>query len=172
VTAEATEAETERTVTSRLVGAHLLGSIYRGLIDFQWDIQEDEVLDSDRWGLRVLGGSVDGAYVLRPQQDPGLTWSLVAERTAEAVSHILVDPDAEAYGSLIGTDFMAVPFDDPRWERRIARMHLQLMGSNADIGRMADYRTLFAAIEAVEGTNEAWRGLIVAMLRDPEFLTF
>lgn len=175
ITDAVSDADADHPMTVRMLGAHLLRSIYFDLTGFEWTQDGAVLLDDDRAGLRVLGGSVDGEFLLTPQQDPGMTWSLVAERTAQAMAQLIVRTElvsGEHHTNLLAGATLGTPSAEPAWAEIVADVHLRLLGERPDAKRLADYAKLFEGLRAGSDQETAWTGLLVAMLRDPEFLVY
>jgi hypothetical protein len=104
-----------------------------------------------------------------------MTWSLVAERAAQVTAQVIVRnelvADAPETDVLPGAT-LALATTDPAWADTVGDLHLHLFGARADAERMAAYTALFDALRAESGEEAAWTGLLVVMLRDPEFLVY
>ncbi len=175
ITDAVVDAEADAPMTVRMVGAGLMRSLFHELSGGDWVQDGAIVLDDDKKGLRVLGGGVDGLFLLTPQQDPGMTWSLVAERAAQVTAQVIVRnelvADAPETDVLPGAT-LELATTDPAWADTVGDLHLHLFGARADAERMAAYTALFDALRAESGDEAAWTGLLVVMLRDPEFLVY
>ncbi|HND30504.1 MAG TPA: DUF1585 domain-containing protein, partial [Myxococcota bacterium] len=81
--------------TLRLMTAPLLASSIEDLTGFRWVERGFDQLDNDSIGYRILGGGVDGSYVTRAQQKPGMTWALTVQRLAEGAAEHVVQQELE-----------------------------------------------------------------------------
>jgi hypothetical protein len=175
ITDAVTDTDADQAMTVRMVSAQMLRSIYLDLTDFDWLRYGTALLDDDVYGVRVLGGGVDGEFMLTPQQDPGMTWALVAERTAQLMAQVIVTNElvvGEGHGGLLSGASLALPSTDPAWGQAVGLLHLRLFGERPDVERLAAYAELFEHLQVGADAETAWTGLLVAMLRDPEFLAY
>ena len=137
-----------------------LSTALEDLTGFTWTHDGTHMLRNDSHGYRVLSGGVDGVYVTRPQGAPGLTWGLVLQRLSEAAaSH------AAQSGVIDGQDAT-----DPT--EALAVLHWRLYASRPDDAQLDALAALWTAIEAIDGAEAAWAGVLSAMLRDPDFASY
>jgi hypothetical protein len=175
ITDAVADADADGVMTVRMVNSGLMRSVFHELSGGDWVQDGSIVLDDDKLGLRVLGGGVDGMFLLTPQQDPGMTWSLVAERAAQVTAQVIVRNELVALSTettVLQGATLDLATSDPAWAALVEDLHLHLLGARPDADRMAAYTTLFDALRAQDGDEAAWTGLLIVMLRDPEFLVY
>ncbi|MCB9758544.1 MAG: hypothetical protein H6739_01760 [Alphaproteobacteria bacterium] len=158
----------------RMLTPGQLASALEDLTGFRWVQEGYDQLDNDTLGFRVLAGGVDGVSVLRPADQPGLTWALVARRAAQgaavhAVTHKLpLAPDPQGLFRHVDPGSRA---GDPAFDDELRDLHWRLYAEPAEDAWLAAVRELWLAVEAVEGPQGAWTATLSALLRDPRFLT-
>ncbi|HNH48545.1 MAG TPA: DUF1585 domain-containing protein, partial [Myxococcota bacterium] len=169
---EASPAQQEAEATERLLGASLLSSSIEDLTGFVWEEEGFPQLDNDTWGFRILGGGVDGAYVTRPQATPGATWVLVTQRLAEAAVATAVPAHYTGGDNRLLELAPGLPSTDPAFAAELDRLHWRLYGQRPDATWQAAIRSLYDGVFAVEGEQAAWQAVLIAMLRDPLFVSY
>ena len=157
----------EGEVVLRMMGADLLESVLADLAGFTWERDGYGQLDNDLEGYRLMAGGVDGEQVFRAALDPSLTWALVVQRAAEGAARSAVDAD----GVFGGVELAGGP-GDAAFEEDLRALHWRLYAERADDAFVDDASQLFAAVEELDGADEAWVALVSAMLRDPHFLGY
>jgi hypothetical protein len=173
-TAAASGAVEARVRTARLLDASLIRSVSDQLASFRWTRTGFDMLDSDEHGYRILGGGVDGEYVSTVQQDPGLTWAVVLQRTAQGVANGVVGHDlveAEEPRMLLDLGVDARPGDE-EFERVLDDVFFRLMAERASEERLVGLRALWEELEALGGAEAAWRGVLAVLLQDPDFVVY
>lgn len=150
-----------------------LASVLADLTGFVWRYEGFEMMANDTYGYRVLGGGVDGRMVGTPQQEPGLTWLLVVKRIAQAAAAAAVQRDlVEGQGLLIaGVSLDGRPGDDA-FEDALDDLHWRLYAVRAEADWRAEIGVLWAAVEAEDGAEAAWRTALTVMLRDPLLVSY
>ena len=164
----ATEADDEPTV--RLMDATLLDPVLTDLTGFHWVGAGFAVLDNDTYGFRVLGGSVDGEAVTRVQTTPSLTWSLTVQRAAEGAAQTAVER-AETPGSLLEGLVSLTPAD-PGYADALDTLLWHLTATHGDDDWRTDTTQLWQDVAADSDETTAWRAVLVAILRDPLFVSY
>ena len=154
--------------TRRLMDLSLLASALRALTGFTWTLRGDDMLDSDTYGFRILGGGVDGDQVTRPQRSPGMTWIVTAQRVAEAFG--------DTVGQQVGSGLLAgvSAADTPgsaAFDAKLRELHWRLYARRADDTWVTDIGALWSRVAAREGPR-AWGAVVSAMIQDPMFLTY
>jgi hypothetical protein len=148
-----------------------LGRAVADRTGFEWTWGGFDMLGNDEHGYRVLVGGVDGDHVFANQRDPGMTWSLVVERLAQAAASAVSDSlgadDGDLFGGVTAEDLPG----DSAFDAALERLYWQLMGRRADGAALAEAAALWSAIEALDSAEAAWAGVLEAWLRDPEFVT-
>lgn len=161
----------ERTV--RLLSADQLTTAVADLTGFRWTYNDCDALANDDYGYRVLVGGVDGDKVVRPQQDPGLTWALTVKRLAQGAAVTAVEAAFAGQGAgglLDGVDADTAP-GTAAFDAAIDRIHLRLLARAPSEAERADLSSLWSEAAALGGPEAAWQVLLSAMLRDPEFVS-
>jgi len=171
-TDEVGEATAAREETSRIMSPEMLSSVIQELTGFEWEQDGWEQLESDRTGFRVLAGGVDGVGVTQPSRGPSLTWALVVKRLAQGAADYAVAGDYAGDGPNLLSVGVGSSYGDPNFDIEIERLVLRLFGRALMQGELASYGELFAAVEAEESQQAAWRSVLTVMFRDPEFVSY
>ena len=131
---------------------------------------------NDDRGYRVLAGGVDGLLLTEPQASPGLPWSLVVQRTAQAIADLAVRYELEEGLPPVvfaGLDPDARPGDaafDAGLDRQWWRMTATELG-DADRQALAElWQSVYTS--AGDDPAQAWRSVLSVILRDPLFVTY
>lgn len=158
---------------AHLLSPSQLSTALADLSGFEWTWKGFDQLDNDDIGYRVLGGGVDGASVYSPQTSPGLTLALVFQRAAEAAASTLVQRDLVEGSHLLlqGVELDTDP-EDPAFTQLLTDLGRRLTGQRPSEEELAAQIALFEALDAGGDREEAWTGLLSALLRDPEFLVY
>ncbi len=133
-------------------------------------------------GLRALGGGADGTTGEAPRIGPNVPLLLVQERLAEAAAAALVFHGGARPGKvgavLDGADLDRRP-DDPGFDTAarslVVALHRTIFSTKVakEGEETAAALALFADIYLAEGDpRAAWAGVLAALLRDPEFITY
>ena len=164
----------EETPTRRMLTPAQLTSAVEDLTGFRWWNGSVDMLSNDLQGYRVLAGGVDGIEVFRNQEDPGMTWALVIERLAQAGADHVVDAELTNRG--MRRLFTAVTLSDPAtatpFITDLEGIHDRLMGRALTAEERDDAIALWEAVETDHGAATAWKALLGAWLRDPEFVSY
>jgi len=171
-TDEVGEATAAREETSRIMSPEMLSSVIQELTGFEWEQDGWGQLESDRTGFRVLAGGVDGVGVTQPSRGPSLTWALVVKRLAQGAADYAVAGDYAGDGPNLLSVGVGSSYGDPNFDLEIERLVLRLFGRALMQGELASYGELFAAVEAEESQQAAWRSVLTVMFRDPEFVSY
>lgn len=171
---DAPEETVDREVTWRLVSPDLMSSMIEDLTGFSWEYSGFEQLKNDNPGYRTLAGGVDGYSVTRPQQDPGITWTVTAKRFAQAAASYAVTRELEDGGERTLLQYVTSDSrpGDEDFTRELNELHWRFYAVRPDAERIAAAEATWSAVEAEEGALVAWTRLISAMLRDPEFIGY
>lgn len=161
----------DREATVRLLDATLLDSVLEDLSGFGWEEGGFRMLDDDSTGFRIMGGGVDGIQVTRPQRTPNLTWALTVERAAEGAADDAVAELGSAGTLLAGVDATTQP-GDPAFTTTLDQLHWHLYAQRPDDAWRSAVTSLWQDVAATEGPTEAWKAVLVAMLRDPLFVSY
>lgn len=160
-------------VPLKMVTPDLLASQVEDLTGFRWEYGGYDLLGSDAVGFRTLAGGADGYNVTEAATSPNATLLLVQERLAEAASAYVVNQEPER---LFTVDFAATPETDrAAMAAQLQALHLRLYGHRvaADGEEVAGGLELWTDLYAVETDGRAaWAGVLSALLRDPDFLTY
>jgi len=158
-------------ISTRMMTPDQLSSAIEDLTGFRWTWDGFDQLDNDTYGYRSLAGGVDGAYITAPQDSPGMTWALVVQRLAEAATGYDLRDGLGSSGLLAGVSEEARP-GDVAFDDALDQLHWRLYGVRADETWRAAITSLWELAESDAGVSEAWRVVVVAMLRDPAFVGY
>lgn len=174
-TEDAPDEVLERELTWRLATPDLLSSAVEELTGFTWRYSGFEQLANDDPGYRTLAGGVDGYTVTRPQQDPGITWTITMKRFAQAAAAYAVDQEL-AQGAEGTALFNHVTLESRPGEEaftsELEDLHWRLYAVRPDEDRLRAAEAFWSGVEASEGAQSAWSRLLSAMIRDPDFIGY
>jgi hypothetical protein len=139
---------------------------------FRWTTEGWDMLANDAVGYRIMVGGVDGERALRPQADPGLTWTLVIARLAELAAGTVVDAhfeEGEPDTLLAGVD-IGLGAEDPEFDAVLDSLCWTLLAEPHDADRNAGLTQLWVEVEAADGVTDAWAAVLTVLLRDPLFV--
>ena len=164
----------ETEVEHRMMGSDLLQSVHAELSGFSWDREGYVQLDNDLLGYRLMAGGVDGEQVFQSSKDPGLTWALVVQRTAEGAARAVVE------GELVAGDtrrvFDSVTLVDGTGSEAVAAelrsLSWRLFAQEADEDFVTAAGDLFASVDELLGPEEAWVAVLSVYFRDPLFVGY
>lgn len=160
--------EADREATSRLLNSTLLRSTLDDLVGLTWQANGFDLLDNDTTGFRIMAGGVDGEQVTRPQAAPNLTWALTVERASEAVAQVAVQDMGQPESLLDGVN-AATQASDPAFAAQLDALSWRLLGEHASQPEIDELTSLWTTINSSEGSQEAWRAVVVTTMRDPRF---
>ena len=168
---DATLTHAERERTARMLPPDVLTTAVEEATGFRWTFGGWDQLANDQAGYRVMAGGVDGASVLSPQADPGLTWTLVTARLAELGAATVVEAHF-VHGDdtlLAGVSADTAPGDEA-FEATLERLCWALLAQRPDADQLDDLTALWETVEASDGPETAWVAVLTALFRDPLFL--
>ncbi len=168
--ATADEETVLRERTRRLLSPDQLQSAIEDLTGFRWTENGFDQLQNDERGFRVLAGGVNGVNVLRPQQDPGLTWTVTTERLAQAAASTVVDNDLGGGTPRLLTVSGDARPGDAAFDDQIRALTWQLHARRATDAEVGAWAGLWTAVEATDGALSAWKAVLAVMFRDPAFV--
>lgn len=161
-------------VSRKLATPDLLASQVEALTGYRWTYGGADMIGTDLLGVRTLAGGADGVTVTSVSDLPNATSVLVQQRLAEgAVAHLFAtDPSA----LLHLVDFS----EDPTTDRavmaaQIAELFLAMHGLDAaaDSPEVEAMLSLWDDLYAIDlEPRTAWKGIVYAMLRDPELAIY
>ena len=160
----------------KLVSPSMLSSQFYDLTGYSWIWEDMDMLRTDRLGLRVIAGGVDGASSYEPAVLPSPGQALVLKRLAENASWFqAANQDQEDPTSLFyGLDLDRPPTDNLDVTReRLGQIRLRLYGalpSDAEVDE--DLQLLDALIAADASPRDAWAGLLSVLLRDSRIILY
>ena len=138
------------------------------------------MLRSDIYGLRTLAGGTDGYTVTQNARQPNPTIILVQARLAELAAHYAVDQEIqmpmEDRHLFPHVEFSMTPTENPTdTQRQLQYLHLLVFGKSIqpdgpEIKANIDLWNRLYTID--NNTKSAWTGLLIALLRDPDFLLY
>jgi len=165
-------------VPLKMVSTDQLASQVADLTGYEWTYADYEMLANDLIGVRTLAGGADGVTVVRTARTPNATLVLVQERLAELAAVYAVVQAGESGDDRLFTevDFSETPSSDrDAIVAQIQALHLSVFGKRvaADGPEVAANLELFEALLAIDDSvPAAWAGLLMALLRDPDFLLY
>ena len=166
----------ERENTARMLTPSLLHGIGRGLVELEWRQNGFDQLRNDDRGYRVLAGGVDGLMLTEPQNSPGLPWSLVAQRTGQAIADRAVQYELEEPNPpfVFGDVTADLRPGDGRFEPALADLWWRMTATRLSDGDAEAFSTLWSSVyvEAGDDPYQAWRSVFSVILRDPLFLSY
>ncbi len=164
----ATHADDEGAASLRWVTPDLLASQVEGLTGFRWTFTGDDMLATDTVGVRVLAGGADGTTVTEVSRSPNATAVLVQKRLAElAASHLAAEGAVPWFGVV---DPSVAPDAATVADLVLATLGEPVAEDSPAVRALLD---LFAELEAAEESRQAaWTGVVYALLRDPDFVTY
>ncbi len=161
--------------TAKLMSPDQLDSAVADLTGYRWTYAGYEILGTDTVGVRTLAGGADGRTVTRNAELPNATALLVQQRLAEAGASYAVAterPLAPEQRHL----FTEIDFTETSAPaEQIQRLHLLVFGRRVapDGEEVAANQALWEELYAIDGDPAAaWAGLLSALLRDPDFISY
>jgi hypothetical protein len=155
-------------MSRKLATPDLLASQVEALTGYRWTYLGADMLGTDTSGVRTLAGGADGTTVTRVSDLPNATSILVQQRLAEgAVAHLFATDPSRLLGE---ADLDQAPLPED-----LARLYLAVLGQEvaADSEPVAALLTLWDELLTVDSEpRTAWAGVVYALLRDPELLTY
>lgn len=167
-------------VPTKMLTPEQLATSIEDLTGFDWSYYGYDMMRSDVVGLHLLAGGTDGLTVTASAREPGATVVLVQERLAEAAATTLVPAERALEPGerrlLTEIDFTETP-DAGRaaMVAQIQALHLRIFGTRvAEDGEEVEANlALWQELYAInQDADEAWAGLLTALLRDPDFLLY
>jgi len=171
----ASDEASARENTRRLLSPQQLADAVEALTGFRWTWAGYDQMTNDAYGYRVMSGGVDGTYVTRISEVTNLTSLVVIKRLAEAgadtaVSRELEDGGARAlFPEALTLDHIP---GDPAFDEALEALHWRLLAQRPEADRLTALSALWETIEGLDGADEAWRGVVTALLRDPDFVSY
>ena len=174
------DVDSERGVPIKMMTPDVLAASVQALTGFSWMRDEIDLMRTDQRGLRALAGGVEGVLVKRPSPAPGATVILSQAALAEeAAQSAMAEESALAQGDrrlFTEVDFTETPDTDrDAFVAQLQRLTLLALGRRvaADAPEIDDRIALWEALYAQEGSIAgAWQGVLIAFLRDPEYLLY
>jgi hypothetical protein len=171
-TDDATQADRDRENTARLMAPSQLMSLHADLTGLEWVAGGYNLFDNDEKGYRVLAGGVDGQFLTSPQSSPGVTWTLVHKRVAEAGATWAVKQELagmETRSLFANALTLQLVPGDAVFDAELERLHFRILGTRPDTDQIDSYAALWTSIDELIGPQDAWVGVVSALLRDPTF---
>ena len=166
-------------VPLKMVTPDLLESEIADLTGFTWtDSSGYDLVESDQVGFLDLAGGADGVYAVKNSTAPNSTLLLVQERLAEAASDYVVNADRAdpTHAKLFTVAFTETPETGrDAMAAQIQALHLKLYGHSVepDGPEVEANLELWSDLYAVDhDIPTAWKGVLSALLRDPDFLFY
>ncbi|MES2641131.1 MAG: DUF1592 domain-containing protein [Myxococcota bacterium] len=172
-TEDAPEAVRVRERVERLLTPNQLASVIEAETGWEWTAGGFAQLENDVMGFRVLRGGVNGYSATETQQDPGLTWTMVNTRVAQAAASTLVRRDLVdgEHLTLRGVDLTTLP-TDPAFAEELRSLYRRWYAEPADDAWTASIVQLWTDVAEDEGVDVAWAAVLEAMIRDPRFQAY
>lgn len=166
------EDELPSIATARMMPPDILADAVEDVTGFRWTIGETDLMADDADGFRQVAGGVDGLTQLRTQRVPGVMWTLVVKRLAEAAAGHVVSR-AEADGGVLFTyaTLSTVPAD-PEFTQELDALVWRLEASHLSTTDAEALAALWTEVEALDGPSTAWQSVIATLLRRPGFLFY
>ena len=167
-------AETDaREVLSRPMSPSQLARSVESVTGFRWQYAGYDQMDNDTYGYRVQLGGVDGIAVTQPGLEPNLGAAVTIKRLAEAAAaHEAHHNLGMHHGTLLGEVDTAWRPGDAEFDATLAAAWFQLTGVRAEEETLSAYGSLWTELEAMSDAPTAWQGTLVALLREPLFVTY
>ena len=165
----------------KLADGALLGKQTQALTGFAWEHAGNSMWRTDlKGGLRILAGGTDGGSVNTRATLPNVTYVLSQERLAELAADYAVATESEldpAERTLFTEiDFTETPSvgQDAVVAQIIARRRrvLSQMVTEDSDAVAEDYALWEALYNDTGSAAQSWQGLLVVLLRDPDFGTY
>jgi len=164
----------------KLVTSNLLASQVKGVTGYLWTQGGVEMMKSDSIGVGNLAGRADGQRMVRNNRSPNATMLLVNARLAEAATaHLLTTEAVQEQGDrqvFTEVDFSeTIQTDRPAIVAQIRRLHAIVFGRQIDEDGEEVAANIALFEELLEATSDpyvSWGGLMIALLRDPDFLMY
>jgi hypothetical protein len=157
-----------------------MSSQIKGITGFVWTQGGVDMMRSDAIGVGNLAGRADGQRMVRNNRSPNATMLLVTARLAEAATAHLLGTEAvlEQQNRSVFTevDFgETIQSDREAIVAQIQRLHAvvfgrQIEGNGEEVAaNLALFEELMAA---TDDPYVSWGGLMIALLRDPDFVLY
>jgi hypothetical protein len=167
-------------VPAKLVTVQLLGSQVEALTGFDCTWLGLDMLNNDTYGLRALGGGASGTAGSKSATQPNATMVLVQERLAEAAASYAMEMDQDLLPEerrlFTEVDFTETPdLDSEVMIRQLQVLHRAVLSRQIEIDgpEVEANLELWEDLYGISGdTQEAWTGLLTALMRDPDFLIY
>jgi hypothetical protein len=166
--------------TLKMVTPDLLATEIEDLTGYRWTEYGYDMLGTDMYGVRTLAGGADGYSVTRTATHPNATGVMVQARLAEAASGYAVDQDQAVPQAdrrlFTGIDFTETPdTNKAAMVAQLQALHLRFYGHHvaADGPEVQANLDLWFQLYAYDHDPvTAWRGLLSALLRDPDLIFY
>ena len=172
----AADGELEREHVVRMLSPDQMVTVLSDLTGFSWRYNECDQLGQDDSGYRILAGGVDGYNVTRPQTGAGLTWAMVVKRAAQGASVGVVDHDLDLPLE-DGRSLLTLVTDkdipgDEAFGAQLQELSWRLLAEELSAEDQASQETFWASVADETDGRTAWKALVSAILRDPDFVTY
>lgn len=185
----------DRIPTVKMADPAQLAGVIQGSTGYRWTFDGRDGLRTNDLGLVVLGGGIDSQYVTRPSFDPSVGTVFIHERLAQAAAHEVAQHDLakDREGDAILLRYVTIedtPESNPKaFEAQIRALYLEVTGvplpadeeEELEDGstrtnkppELAELMYLWKQMYAVDASPEqAWAGVVSAVLRDPQVLFY
>lgn len=168
-------------VPTRLLTPDQLASAVEDLTGWRWTQAGADMLRTDEDGVRTLAGGIDGYTVTAVATSPNATWMLVSQRVAEAAAAWAVGEEARQ-APADRRLFTAVDLDARTPDEATIREQLRLLllrvhsrvvePDDPDVDALLELWRGLAAADGGRDDTDPWTGVLVALLRDPDFVLY
>lgn len=172
------ESDGQDTVPPKRLSPKQMASVVEQFTGYDWSHEGLDMMTNDEYGMRVLAGGMDGAIVTEPASDHSVTQLLVMQRLAElgsakVVTDELALPASERTLFTEVADLEAEP-TAAELEAQLQRLMLLMLGQEVASGdaELEALAQLHGALSEQDGSAEAWRGIVSALLRHPDFVQY
>jgi hypothetical protein len=169
----------DEAVPLKRVSPELMASQLEALTGFRWTYEGWDMLTSDKYGVRVLAGGMDGMIVTLPAPDHSVTEAMVWQRAAEAAASYAVEQESaqppQDRRLFREVDALTEPLDADQAAAQIQALVFRAHGRRAELdapqvqGLVGLWSQLVTA--GLE-PDQAWVAVLSALFRDPDFVHY
>jgi hypothetical protein len=165
---------------AKFVSADLLASQIKGITGFEWTQDGTRMMKSDTVGVGNLAGRADGYRMARNIRSPNATMLLVSARLAEVAATHVIKRESEQTAAqrevFIHVDFSEHPDTNAKaMVRQLQHLHKAVLGREVSADGQEVNANLALWTELFNASDDpyvAWGGVLIALLRDPDFLMY
>lgn len=166
---EIPEADLPDVSAARMMPPDILADAVEDATGFRWTQHDIDMMSDDETGFRQVAGGVDGLSQLRTQRVPGVMWTLVVKRLAEAAAGHAV----EHAGDVLFTHAtLETRPGDAEFAIEVEELAWRLTATRLSASDELLLEALWTDAEALSDPAAAWQAVISVMLREPAFLFY